>query len=125
MKSVDLWEYVLEECLVLDLVDDGAVVASVLGVMSGLLARVRLLDLSRLEIVDVGRNVKVSLSLSDGLLHRLIFLILINTLIGKVFKSILYRTVGLILIDIFVRLFDLGHILIDFINLLILMILIL
>ena len=123
MKSVDLWEYVLEECLVLDLVDDGAVVASVLGVMSGLLARVRLLDLSRLEIVDVGRNVKVSLS--DGLLHRLIFLILINTLIGKVFKSILYRTVGLILIDIFVRLFDLGHILIDFINILILMILIL
>ena len=123
MKSVDLWEYVLEECLVLDLVDDGAVVAFVLGVMSGLLARVRLLDLSRLEIVDVGRNVKVSLS--DGLLHRLIFLILINTLIGNVFKSLLYRTVGLILIDIFVRLFDLGHILIDFINILILMILIL
>lgn len=47
MKCVDLWVDVLKECLaVLNLVDDGAVVASVLGIVSGFLARVRLLHFS-------------------------------------------------------------------------------
>ena len=74
MKCVDLGEDVLKIGLVVDLVDDSAVVAAILGIMSGLLTCVRLLYLSRFEI-DVGRYVKVSLN--ARLLHGLIFLILI------------------------------------------------
>ena len=115
MKCVDLWVDVLKECLaVLDLVDDGSVVASVLWIVSGLLARVRLLHFSWLRIVYVGWYVKVCRNIRW--LHGLIFLILFHILIGWIFNSLLYSTMGLILIDIFTIL-DLGQILIDFLTL--------
>ncbi len=114
LQSVHLRKHIFKECLVVNLVHDGTMVASVLRVMSGFLAGVTLLNICLLKIVDIGRYVKVSLY--KWWLHCLIFLILINWLIWKIFKSLLNSTVGLILIYIFVALFNMGHILIDFIN---------
>ena len=100
MECVNLREDILKECLGVDLVDDGSVVHSDLRVMS-FVCSFRLFD-----IVYVGRYVKSWIGLLYvWWLHLIIF------------KFLLIRSVGLILIDILISLFNVGQILIDFINL--------
>ena len=109
MECINLREDVFEECLVVDLVDDGSVVQSGnLRVMSFLWS-LRLLHLSLLEIVNVWRYVKIRV--------RLLYVCWLHLLI---FKFLLISCVGLILIDFLIKILGLGHILIDFINLYIL-----